>query len=113
MSDQSDDAVTDVAGGPGPAPDGRPAGRKILGVLAGQSASAVVPLAESPAWACCHVLGLGPPDVITLEVRGRRSGVIRRTVMVRAVCDGHHYVVALAGESQCGCVTCAPRTGGW
>ena len=38
--------------------------------------------------------------MITLEVAGRRSGVIRRTVMVRAVCDGEHYVVALAGESD-------------
>ena len=37
---------------------------------------------------------------MTLEVPGRRSGVIRRTVMVRAVCNGEHYVVALAGESQ-------------
>lgn len=46
------------------------------------------------------MLGLSPPDVITLEVPGRRSGVIRRTVMVRAVCNGSHYVVALAGESQ-------------
>ena len=45
-------------------------------------------------------LGLGPRDVITLEVAGRRSGVIRRTVMARAVCNGGHYVVALAGESQ-------------
>ena len=45
-------------------------------------------------------LGLSPPDVITLEVPGRRSGVIRRTVLVRAVCNGEHYVVALAGESD-------------
>jgi glyoxylase-like metal-dependent hydrolase (beta-lactamase superfamily II) len=38
--------------------------------------------------------------VITLEVPGRRSGIIRRTVMVRAVCDDGHYVVSLAGESD-------------
>ena len=45
-------------------------------------------------------LGLSPRDVITLEVPGRRSGVIRRTSMVRAACDGGHYLVALAGESE-------------
>ncbi len=45
-------------------------------------------------------MGLSPRDVITLEVPGRRSGVIRRTIMVRAACDGGHYVVALAGESE-------------
>ncbi len=45
-------------------------------------------------------LGVAPPDVITLEVPGRRSGVIRRTTMVRAGCDGGHYLVSLAGESD-------------
>jgi len=44
--------------------------------------------------------GLSPRDVITLEVPGRRSGVVRRTVMVRVDYDGDHYVVALAGESD-------------
>ena len=38
--------------------------------------------------------------MITLEVPGRRTGVIRRTTVVRAVCNGSHYVVALAGESD-------------
>jgi glyoxylase-like metal-dependent hydrolase (beta-lactamase superfamily II) len=38
--------------------------------------------------------------VVTVEVPGRRSGAIRRTTMVRAVCDGGHYVVSLAGESD-------------
>ncbi len=38
--------------------------------------------------------------MITLEVPGRRSGVARRTTLVRTACDGEHYVVALAGESQ-------------
>ena len=50
-----------------------------------------------PAAASC---GLAPHDVVTVEVPGRRSGVIRRTTVVRAVCDGSHYVVALAGESD-------------
>jgi hypothetical protein len=38
--------------------------------------------------------------VIVLEVPGRRSGVIRRTTLVRAGCIGGHHVVGLAGESQ-------------
>ena len=38
--------------------------------------------------------------MITLEVPGRRSGVVRRITVVRIACDGEHYVVALAGESQ-------------
>jgi deazaflavin-dependent oxidoreductase (nitroreductase family) len=45
-------------------------------------------------------LGLAPDDVITLEVPGRRSGVIRRTTMVRVGCDGDEYVVSLGGESD-------------
>ena len=44
--------------------------------------------------------GLVPEDVITLEVPGRRSGVIRRTTVVRAACNGGHYLVSLAGESD-------------
>lgn len=45
-------------------------------------------------------LGLAPEDVVTLEVPGRRSGVIRRTTVVRAACDGGYYLVSLAGESD-------------
>ena len=120
MSDQSDDAVTDAAGGLEPAPDSRPAWPKILGVRAGQgrlggfvrpvdyarSRDRYRPPPELYRWLnhrlgpVVTTLGLGPRDVMTLEVPGRRSGVIRRTVMVRAVCNGEHYVVALAGESQ-------------
>jgi deazaflavin-dependent oxidoreductase (nitroreductase family) len=45
-------------------------------------------------------LGLSPRYVITLEVPGRRTGVIRRTSLVRATLDGSAYLVALAGESE-------------
>lgn len=45
-------------------------------------------------------LGLAPRDTVTLEVRGRRSGKIRRTPIVRTRHDGGDYLVALAGESQ-------------
>jgi deazaflavin-dependent oxidoreductase (nitroreductase family) len=45
-------------------------------------------------------LGLSPGYVITLEVPGRRSRVIRRTNLVLLNHDGARYLVALAGESQ-------------
>jgi deazaflavin-dependent oxidoreductase (nitroreductase family) len=45
-------------------------------------------------------LGLSPGYVVTLEVPGRRSGVIRRTNLVLLNHDGEQYLVALAGESQ-------------
>jgi len=45
-------------------------------------------------------LGLVPADVIILEVEGRRTGVLRRTTMVRASSGGAFYVVSLAGESD-------------
>ena len=44
--------------------------------------------------------GISPGYVITLEVPRRRSGVIRRTTLVRVARDGGHYLVALAGESE-------------
>ena len=44
--------------------------------------------------------GISPGYVITLEVPGRRSGVIRRTTLVPVTRDGGHYLVALAGESE-------------
>jgi deazaflavin-dependent oxidoreductase (nitroreductase family) len=45
-------------------------------------------------------LGLSPGYVITLEVPGRRSGVIRRTNLVLLQHAGEQYLVALAGESE-------------
>ena len=50
-------------------------------------------------WALTR-LGLSPGYVTLLEVPGRRSGIIRRTNLVRASHDGHHYLVALGGESE-------------
>ncbi len=47
-----------------------------------------------------NTLGISPKDVVTLEVPGRRSGALRRTTMVRAVCHGDDYLVSLAGESE-------------
>lgn len=45
-------------------------------------------------------LGLSPRYVVTLEVPGRRSGVIRRTNLMLLEHDGERYLVALAGESE-------------
>lgn len=45
-------------------------------------------------------LGIGPKQVVVLEVPGRRSGVIRRNALVEASYGGNDYLVALAGESE-------------
>jgi deazaflavin-dependent oxidoreductase (nitroreductase family) len=45
-------------------------------------------------------LGIGPKQVVVLEVPGRRSGVIRRNALVMAAHEGNDYLVALAGESE-------------
>jgi glyoxylase-like metal-dependent hydrolase (beta-lactamase superfamily II) len=45
-------------------------------------------------------LGLSPQYVVTLEVPGRSSGMIRKTNLVLLEHDGERYLVALAGESE-------------
>ena len=118
MSDRSDESAAQAAGSPSSAPGNGPVRPEIPGAHQGRLGGffKAVDYARSrdkyrpppdlyrrlnrrigPA---VTSLGLSPRDVITLEVPGRRSGVIRRTIMVRAVCDGGHYVVALAGESE-------------
>jgi deazaflavin-dependent oxidoreductase (nitroreductase family) len=44
--------------------------------------------------------GIGPKDVVVLEVPGRRSGKIRRNALVKPSHNGNEYLVALAGESE-------------
>jgi hypothetical protein len=44
--------------------------------------------------------GLAPRDAVTLRVRGRRSGKVRRVPILRTRYRGDDYLVALAGESQ-------------
>ncbi|HET7518618.1 MAG TPA: MBL fold metallo-hydrolase, partial [Actinomycetes bacterium] len=56
-------------------------------------------------------LGLSPGYVITLEVPGRRSGVIRRTNLVLLNHDGEHYLVALAGQSEWSATSGPPVAG--
>lgn len=45
-------------------------------------------------------LGLSPRYVVTLEVPGRRTGVIRRTNLVLTEHGGGRYLVSLTGESE-------------
>ncbi|SFF42878.1 nitroreductase/quinone reductase family protein [Blastococcus tunisiensis] len=45
-------------------------------------------------------LGLSPGYVVTLEVPGRHTGVLRRTNLVRAEHAGQDYLVSLTGESE-------------
>ena len=45
-------------------------------------------------------LGLSPAFVVTLEVPGRRSGVLRRSNLVLAEHEGERYLVSLTGESE-------------
>jgi deazaflavin-dependent oxidoreductase (nitroreductase family) len=45
-------------------------------------------------------LGLAPRDAVILEVRGRKSGKLRRLPILRTRHEGDDYLVALAGESH-------------
>jgi hypothetical protein len=45
-------------------------------------------------------VGLAPRDAVTLQVRGRASGKVRRVPILRTRHQGADYLVALAGESQ-------------
>ena len=118
MPEQSDEE-SQAVGGPAAVPDDRPAGLKIPGARGGSWLGGLLrPVYYARSrdkyrpppdlyrrlnhWLgpAATSLGLTPRDVITLEVPGRRSGVLRRTVVVRVVCNGQHYVVALAGESE-------------
>ncbi len=45
-------------------------------------------------------LGLAPRDVVTLTVRGRSSGRLRRLPILKTTIAGSDYLVSLAGESQ-------------
>lgn len=120
MANKSGGAVSSDVSGAAPAQDRGSAGRARQDVQAGRGWPAgfftPVHYARSrdgyrppPDWysrlsrrlgPAATSLRLVPGDVVTLEVPGRRSGVIRRTTMVRAGWNGGHYVVSLAGESD-------------
>lgn len=49
-------------------------------------------------WAIAHAHGLAPDYLVTLEVRGRRSGRTVSFPLVMAVVDGERYVVSMLGR---------------
>ncbi len=49
-------------------------------------------------WATVHALGVAPNYLVTLNVRGRRSGRIIRLPLVVAVVAGERYLVSMLGE---------------
>jgi deazaflavin-dependent oxidoreductase (nitroreductase family) len=50
------------------------------------------------AWATVHALGIAPNYLVTLEVRGRRSGDAIRLPLVMAVVGGERYLVSMLGD---------------
>ena len=51
------------------------------------------------ALACVSGLGLTPQALLTLQVRGRRSGLLHDTVLVVAKHDGQRYLVSMLGDN--------------
>jgi len=45
-------------------------------------------------------LGMTPSDTVTLEVKGRRSGAVRSTVVTCVEHEGTRYLVSPRGESE-------------
>ena len=94
---------------PGTAPQRRIArGPEREGTVNPQDFSARTTYRRPAAWhrrrtglgALLTFLGLAPRDAVTLEVRGRASGELRRVPILRTRYQGEDYLVALAGESQ-------------
>ena len=48
-------------------------------------------------WAAVHALGIAPNYLVTLEVRGRRSGRMISLPLVIAVIEGERYLVSMLG----------------
>jgi F420H(2)-dependent quinone reductase len=48
-------------------------------------------------WAVVHALGIAPHYLVTLEVRGRRSGRMIRLPLVMAIVSGERYLVSMLG----------------
>lgn len=49
-------------------------------------------------WAIAHARGIAPDYLVTLEVRGRRSGRTISFPLVMAVVDGERYLVSMLGR---------------
>ncbi|MGD0678444.1 MAG: nitroreductase/quinone reductase family protein [Polyangiaceae bacterium] len=52
------------------------------------------------AWAWLCRMGLTPPILVALQVKGRRSGLLRTTVLVPAECNGGRYLVSMLGQGS-------------
>jgi hypothetical protein len=48
-------------------------------------------------WATLHGVGIAPDYLVTLEVRGRRSGRSIKLPLVMIVVDGERYLVSMLG----------------
>jgi len=49
-------------------------------------------------WALVYALGITPNHLVTLDVRGRRSGRTISLPLVMAVVDGERYLVSMLGD---------------
>jgi len=49
-------------------------------------------------WAAIHALGLAPNHLVTLDVRGRRSGRMISLPLVMVVVEGDRYLVSMLGD---------------
>jgi len=49
-------------------------------------------------FAAVHSLGVAPDYLVTLEVRGRRSGRVSSLPLVMVVIDGERYLVSMLGQ---------------
>lgn len=49
-------------------------------------------------WAAVHALGVAPNYLVTLGVRGRRSGRTISVPLVMAVVEGERYLVSMLGD---------------
>ncbi len=54
---------------------------------------------QNRGWAWIHALGIAPNLLVTLEVRGRRSGRIISFPLAMAVLDGERYLVSMLGAN--------------
>ena len=49
-------------------------------------------------WAAVHSLGVAPNYLVTLDVRGRRSGRMISLPLIMVVVEGERYLVSMLGE---------------
>jgi deazaflavin-dependent oxidoreductase (nitroreductase family) len=51
-------------------------------------------------WAIAHAAGLWPSRLVTLEVRGRRTGRVISLPLVMTDYEGEHYLVSMLGQDS-------------